>query len=238
MPPKKKKSPAAAPSALKPAQLKGVEFFGEFSEAERSQIVAVSRIHPLKSGAQLFAEGEPCQALHLVLEGELKMSKVNEDGKEQVMRHIRKNQVFGAAPLFSPRGIYPATAVALQPSSVLSVPKEKLLALFRMNPELGLKALAFVSQHLQQMMRLVESVSLDKVPRRLASHLLELAASEKGPRPGQLLRLRQTQSALAAELGTVREVVGRTLRQFEGKGWISVQKDAIVLKDPGALRSA
>ena len=238
---KKSRSVKAAPDTVKtlePAQLSNCEFFGDFSTAERRQILAVSRVHKLGSGEQLFAEGEPCGALHLVLQGELKMSKISEDGKEQVMRHIRKGQVFGAAPLFTPKGIFPATAVSLEPSSVLSVPKEKLVALFRKNPELGLKALAFVSQHLQEMMRLVESVSLDKVPRRLASHLLKLAEAQNGPKPGQALRLGQTQSALAAELGTVREVVGRTLRQFESKGWIAMQGDGLILKDPEALRGA
>jgi CRP-like cAMP-binding protein len=211
------------------------ELFNAFALADLREVLGFSKARRVEAGQQLFEEEQPCLALHLVLEGSLKMSKTSIQGKEQVMRLLGPGQIFGAAPLFTAEGTYPATATALKPSLVLAVPKARLIRFLKQKPELMMKVLAFVSQHLQEMMRLVERVSLDKVPRRLALHLLERAKKQGGPRPGQALTLDQTQTELAAALGSVREVVGRTLRQFEKQGLLKLSGPKIVILDPGAL---
>jgi CRP/FNR family transcriptional regulator len=125
--------------------------------------------------------------------------------------------------------------VALESSCVLSVPKSRFVAMLLAKPELFLKVLAFMSLHVQEMMRLVESVSLDKVPRRLAQALLKTAKTQGGPRRGQVVRLGRSQTALAAELGTVREVVSRSLRQMREGGIILLEGQQVTLLEPAAL---
>ena len=232
-----RKIPAARPLpvAITARQLAVCEFFGEFPEGERRKILALSGLRNLEAGAALFEEGQACQALHLLLAGDVKMHKLSAQGKEQVVRRLKPGQIFGAAPLFSPQGTYPATAVALQPSVVLFVPKAALLRFLKQEPDRFLRVLAFVSQHLQEMMKLAETVSLDRVPKRLADHLLGLARGQGGPRPGQTLTLERSQAEMAADLGTVREVLGRTLHQFQAKGWLKVDRRRIVLLQPEAL---
>lgn len=232
----KPRSAQALPLTISTAELARCEFFSEFTEAGRKKVLSFSSLRKLDSGETLFEEGQPCQALHLLLSGEVKMNKVSTEGKEQVVKHLRPGQIFGAAPLFTPQGVFPATAVALQPSLILSVPKGELIRYLKAQPEMFLKVLAFVSQHLQDMMRLAETVSLETVPKRVAVHLLTLAKREGGPKPGQHLRLGQSQAALAAELGTVREVVGRALVQFEKAGALKKQGRELVLKDVEGLR--
>ena len=222
--------------AMGPEQLAGVEFFSDFSTVDRREILGFSRIRQLSGGEQLFAEGAACEALHLLLAGTMKMNKVSAEGKEQVIRQLGPGQIFGAAPLFSPEGVYPATAVALTPSFILSVPKNRFVAMLKRKPDLFLKVLAFVSQHLQEMMKLVESVALDKVPRRLAQLLLKHACQNGGPKIGQVLNLERSQTALAAELGTVREVVSRSLRQMQKDGLIRLQGQRVTLLQPEALK--
>lgn len=220
------------PLQVSSAQLAKCEFFSEFSDASRKKILAFSVARRLDSGEVLFEAGQPCKALHLLLDGEVKMNKVNAEGKEQVIRHLRPGQIFGAAPLFTPQGVFPATAVALRPSLILSVPKPELIRFLKAEPELFLKVLAFISQHLQDMMKLAERVSLDSVPKRVADYLLRLAREQGGPKAGQVLLLQLTQSELAAELGSVREVVGRTLQEFHKQGLIEMQRGKILLKQP------
>ncbi len=225
------------PPAPTTRDLAGCELFGEFDEAGREELLAGSSLRRLASGERLFVEGEPCAALHLLLDGEVKMHKLSAQGKEQVVRRLKPGQIFGAAPLFTPGGTFPATAVALAPSRVLSVPKARLLAFLERRPGRFLRVLSFVSQHLEQMMRLAERVSLESVPRRLAGRLLELGREQGGPKPGQVVRLGRSQSELAADLGTVREVLGRTLRRFRERGLLRMSGRNVVLLDPEGLAS-
>ncbi len=211
------------------------ELFSAFSTAARKKVLGFSRHCHFTAGQQLFAEGEPCQALYLLLDGAVKIHKVSAGGKEQVLRQLKPGQIFGAPPLFMPHGVYPATAVALGPSDLLCVPKDGLIRLLKEEPELMLKALGQVSQQAQFMVRLAESMSLASVPERLAEHLLALARAEGGPRPGQVLQLAQSQSELAAQLGTVREVLGRNLHRLRKEGVLEVDGRRIVLKDPARL---
>ena len=238
---KPKTSPKVAPKhpnlpvAITARQLGDCEFFNEFPEGARRKILALSGLRSLEAGATLFEEGQPCQALHLLLAGDVKMHKLSAEGKEQVIRRLKPGQIFGAAPLFTPQGTYPATAVALLPSVVLFVPKAELIRFLKQEPERFLKVLAFVSQHLQEMMRLAETVSLDKVPKRLAGLLLALAREQGGPKPGQVLKMQRSQAEMAAELGTVREVLGRALHQFQKQGLLQVDGRRIVLQKPEGL---
>jgi len=234
--PKRARNPSATlPLAVTSAQLATCEFFSEFSDASRKKILGFSRAQRLDTGQVLFEVGAPCKALHLLLDGEVKMNKVSAEGKEQVIRHLRSGQIFGAAPLFTPQGVFPATAVALRPSLVLSVPKPELIRFLKAEPEMFMKVLAFISQHLQDMMKLAERVSLDSVPKRVADYLLRLAREQGGPRPGQQLQLPLTQAELAAELGSVREVVGRALHQFQKQGILELKSRCILLKKFEAL---
>lgn len=216
-------------------KLSKCELFGEFTAQARKSILEFSELRRLVAGQELFGEGEPCGALHLLLEGAVKMHKISPDGKEQVIRQLKPGQVFGAAPLFTPESTYPVTALALRASSVLVVPKDPFIRYLKHEPDMLLKVLAHVSQHLQQMMHLAETVSLDKVPKRVAAFLLKEAERTGGPRKGQVLDLARSQSEWAAELGTVREVLGRVLQRWKKDGLLKVEQRRIVLLDPAAL---
>lgn len=225
------------PTPLSADKLSKCELFGEFTPQARKSILEFSEPRRLVAGQELFSEGEPCGALHLLLEGAVKMNKVSPDGKEQVIRQLKPGQIFGAAPLFTPEATYPVTAVALHASTVLVVPKDPFIRYLKREPDMLLKVLAHVSQHLQQMMRLAETVSLDRVPKRVAAFLLKEAERGGGPRQGQVLDLARSQSEWAAELGTVREVLGRVLQRWKKDALLKVEQRRIVLLDPAALRA-
>jgi CRP/FNR family transcriptional regulator len=230
--------PFQGPQALGVARLGQCELFGAFSTAARRKVLGFARQCRFEPGQQLFEEGQPCLALYLLLDGAVKIHKVSLGGKEQVLRQLKPGQIFGAPPLFMPNGVYPATAVALELSQVLCVPRDALIRLLKEEPDLMLKALGQVSLQAQSMVRLAESISLSSVPERLAAHLLALAKAGGGPKAGQVLMLEQSQSELAAQLGTVREVLGRALHRLRKEGVLEVKGRRIVLLAPQALAEA
>jgi CRP/FNR family transcriptional regulator len=225
----------APSSKLSVERLGACELFSAFSAAARKRVLELSRLCGYSPGQQIFAEGEACDALYLLLEGTVKVHKVSPAGKEQVLRQFKPSQVFGVQPVFVPNGRYPASAVAVDEAQVLRVPKPGLIKLLKTEPELMLKALGQVSIQLQYMVHLAESMSLATVPQRVAEELLALAKAAGGPKPGQILVLDRSQSQLAAELGTVREVLGRTLHKLRKQGILAVEGRRITLLDPARL---
>jgi CRP/FNR family transcriptional regulator len=218
-------------------RLGACELFSAFSAGARQRVLELSRVVECAPGEQLFGEGEACDALYLLLEGAVKVHKISPAGKEQVLRQFRPSQVFGVQPVFVPNGRYPAGAVALEPSQVLRVPKAGLIKLLKSEPDLMLKALGQVSVQLQYMVHLAESMSLASVPQRLAEQLLAMAKAQGGPKAGQVLTLDRSQSQLAAELGTVREVLGRALHKLRKRGILDVKGRRITLLEPSRLEA-
>jgi len=160
-----------------------------------------------KKGTLIFSQGEPSRGLYLVASGSVRVFKSSEDGKEQVLHHITAGCSFNDVATFD-GGPSPASAQAVEPTTVLLVPREELLDLIRTHPELALAALRMFAARLRQMSSLVETLSLRHVASRVAGIVLQLSES------GSVLSL-PTRYELAAMAGTVREVATRALKHLE-----------------------
>jgi len=219
------------------ALLKNCDFFSSLKEEELKRILSVSSSFVAEAGREIFQESESCQGLHFLVTGRVKLSKVSVEGKEQVLRDVPPGQAFGGAAFFSRQGRFPATAVALERCSILLVPKPPLMALLLERPRMTLAMLDTIATHQMEMMNLAQGLSLERVEVRLAKHLLLLARAAGGPKPGQVLDLGCNQSELAARLGTVREVVSRSLRSLKGQGAIALKGRQVTLLDLKALQA-
>lgn len=158
-------------------------------------------------GALIFTEGEPARGLYLVASGTVRVFKGSEDGKEQVLHHITVGQSFNDVATFD-GGPSPANAQAVEPATVLLVPREALLGLMRGYPDIALAVLRALAARLRQMSSLVEDLSLRHVVSRIAGVLLRLS-------DGGTATTLPTRQELAAMAGTVREVATRALRHLE-----------------------
>lgn len=166
-------------------------------------------------GALIFTEGDPPQGLYLVASGTVRVFKGSEEGKEQVLHHIAVGQSFNDVATFD-GGPSPANAQAVEPTTVLLVPREALLDLMRGYPEIALAVLQALAARLRQMSSLVENLSLRHVVSRVAGVLLRPAAGDSSV-------TLPTQQELAAMVGTVREVAARALRHLERLGAIRLE---------------
>lgn len=181
-------------------------------------------------GRTLFLEGEPCEGLYIVESGVVRIFKSSPEGREQVVMMARPGDVFNVVPVFDD-GLNPASASALEPSTVLIVPKETLLSLVADSPA-ALAIIRLLAARLRHLTTLVEDLSLRRVVSRLARVLLELAVVEGGASPAVAL----TQGEMASMVGTVRDVIGRALRDLEEAGAIRMERHRILIADPQRLR--
>lgn len=186
-----------------------------FASLPAKTLKAISRRVVVRSydrGALIFTEGERPQGLYLVASGAVRVFKGSEEGKEQVLHHITPGQSFNDVATFD-GGPSPANAQAIEPTTLLLVPRDALLDLMRGYPEIAVALLQALSARLRQMSSLVEDLSLRHVVSRVAGVLLRPAGSD----PTVTLPTRQE---LAAMVGTVREVATRALRHLERLGAI------------------
>jgi len=178
------------------------------------------------AGAVLFDAGAACEALPLVLEGRVKVSKRAENGREIRLYSVHPGELcivtvsclLGGDP-------YPATGVAETALSAVALPRTLILRLVAEHPPFRDMAFNLFAERLAGLMQLVEEVAFRKLDRRLAAWLLA-----RGP------VIAASHQAIADELGSVREIVSRLLKQFEEQDWVRLGRERIEVLAPAALR--
>lgn len=206
-------------------------FSREVSEEVLRVLLARARTVRAGRGEVLFLRGEPCHGLYLVLEGAVRVYNSSSNGREQVIGVERSGSVIGELPLFD-GGNQPYSAEAMLPSRLLFIPRDHFLAVIHAHPELMQAALRALAIRVRRLLHLVEELSLHEVPERVARYLLSQARER-----GACFSLDYTHAELAAQLGTVREVVTRTLNRFRKAGWIAMQDGQITVLDSEALQA-
>ena len=152
-------------------------------------------------------------------------------GKEQVIHVFRAGESFAEAALASPSG-YLADARAVEPSTVLLIPKVEILELLGRRPDLALRMLGSMSAHLRVLIGMLDDLTLKDVDTRLLNWLIKHGHGRPGtiPLPG-------TKRVLAAELGTSSETLSRTLGRLRDKQLISVAAKTITVNNFPALEA-
>lgn len=186
-------------------------------------------------GEILFAEGDRCEGLFVVQEGAIKLFKMAETGREQVLLIERAGSTVAELPLFD-GGTFPASAAALENSTLLYLPKREFLALCRHNSEVAFSVIRTLAWRFRYMTSLVEELSLKEVSHRLARFLRDRAL-ESGlrTRRGVEFPLEETNQQIAAEIGTVRDLVSRNLRRFVDRGIIKMERRKVIVLDMAEL---
>ena len=217
--------------------LRRTPLFMTLTEDDLRHVAAVAV--PRKYGRKetVFREGDPADGFFVVQTGKVKVFKLSEEGKEQVLHVLEQGQSFAEAAIFE-GGAYPAHAETLADSELLLLPKVAFIHMLERNPRLAVRMLASLSRWLRRMTDLVENLSLRDVESRLVFYLSEELKSRGIPaRDGVVLDLPVSKNVLASRLGTVPETFSRTLKKLQGEGLIAVRGKQIRILSAGPLFS-
>jgi len=166
----------------------------------------------------VFLQGDPCAGLYIVQEGWLKGVITSPSGREQIVRLLGPGDVFDEIGLLTDARNQ-VTVQALEDTTLWIIERETMLRLMEEHPLLCRAVARTLAEHVLQLMKLVEDLSLRTVKSRMARLLLENA------REGVINRRRwMTQTEMAARLGTVLDVANRTLNSLEEEELISVKR--------------
>jgi CRP/FNR family transcriptional regulator len=213
--------------------LRGCQLFMGLPASDISTIGSLVIPKQLEKGDYLFREGDRSEGFYVVQKGAINVHRVGPGGKEQVIHIFRPIESFAEATLATEGG-YPADARATESSTVLLVPKRDFVDLLRKRPELSLRMLGSMSQHLRVIVGLVDDLTLKDIETRLANWLLKQC-----PRPvsnGAVeIKLDRTKRVLAAEMGITSETLSRTLAKFRDQRLLLVSGKSIVITQPRKL---
>lgn len=213
--------------------LRGCQLFTGLPGPDLENIAAVSAVKSLAKGEYLFHEGDRASGFYVIQRGSINVHRVNAAGKEQIIHVFRTNESFAEVALAGETG-YPADARALEPSQVLLVQKDGIVALLRRQPELALRMLGSMSSHLRVLVGQLEDLTLKDVETRLANWLIKRCPNPQSEQPAHI-ELTMTKRVLAAELGTVSETFSRTLAKFRQQKLLAVKGKTFVILSPARL---
>lgn len=200
------------------------------SNAALDALAAATVLRRVEHNTVITLEGEPADAMYLVATGRVKIVRYSMEGREYIVRVAEAGDLFNTVPMLDGEPC-PATSITLAPTTLLVLQRADLGDLVERYPDLAKALLHEFAARLRMFMDLVDALALHTVHGRVATLLLQQAAVAEHRAPPPM-----TQSEMAAHLGTVREVVARTLRSFELDGLITLHRGTIHVLDRDGLR--
>ena len=209
--------------------LQSVPYFSGLSVAELDSIMEFIFEKTLQRGELVLIEEEPAEVLYFVASGAVKVFKTSAEGKEQILNIVRPGESFNDVSIFD-GGPNTASVQAMGPVVLYGIRRSDLEIILRDHPQVALNVTKVLAGQARHLGSLVEDLSFRHVIGRVAKILLEHAGDGTGARP------RLTQQDMAAMAGTVREVVGRSLKALEEEGAIRLERHRIVITNKEALK--
>jgi len=210
--------------------------FAPLSEEERSNVARRFSPNHYDKDDYLFWEGEPAEWLVFVTEGQVKMIKHSESGRETILATFGPGQIVGEVGVLVGE-VYPATAQALEPASTLSLHRDDYIDLVRQYPDLAWALIQELGRRLQGAHETIRSLAVEKVERRVARVVLRMASSAGERLDDGTVRISVPLSRqdIADMAGTVIETAIRAMSRFQKQGLIETRDGHIILLEAHRL---
>jgi len=214
--------------ATKQEFVKSIPYFVGLDNAELDYISQFFSERKVERGEIVQLEGKPAEALFFVVIGAVKVFKTSAEGKEQILSIVRPGESFNDTAVFD-NGPSPTSVEAMTPVTLYRISRDDLQTILHEQPKVALNTTRVLAERTRQLLSLVEDLSFRHVINRVAKVLLENAGD------GSSHGTRLTQQEMAAMVGSVREVVARSLKDLEAEGAISLERHRIRITDRTAL---
>ena len=214
-----------------------VPIFSGLNESELAFLTQHTVRRHCTAGEIVFTEGEPCSGMYVVEAGQVRIFKTSASGREQILSIDGPGSSVAELPVFD-GGNYPASVSAVSDATLLFVSKQDFQALCLAHPQVALKVLRVVGARLRRLVGIIEELSFTTVRHRLAALMVRLAqVATSSTKSGVTITLPATNQELAAQIGTVRELVSRNLSRLQSQGLIQMSGRTVTIPDLRALEA-
>lgn len=216
--------------------LSGCVLFSRLSEDVLASIARGLRSRRFRRGEVLFHQGDPGDALFVVLSGAIKIVLPSEEGDEAILTTVHPGDFLGELALIDGAD-RSATAVALEPTETLMLSRERFRELIEEEPELRDALLAALAAELRRLTAHVGDLHFLDLTGRLAAQLVRLARLQGRRQPDGTIRLDGpiTQGDLASMVGSTRQSVNKLLGAFVDDGLVRQERESIIILDLDGL---
>jgi CRP/FNR family transcriptional regulator len=221
---------SSASPPLSPLAARLAATFPSLARAPAATLERVARVgahRKVPAGTVVFSEHSPCTGYPLVLGGSIRVLQRYPNGRELQLYRVKPGEscLLSGSCLLG-HANYDASGITETDVELLVVPATEFHALVAGDETFRRQVFEMFGERLAALMQVVEAVAYQKLDQRLAALLVN-----KGPTS----EIHATHQALADELGSVREIVSRLLRNFEDRGWVDLGRERIRVVDRDAL---
>lgn len=213
------------------AILRNLPLFQQVSESVLAALLATATIRSVERGTDLFVQGDPADRFYVVLEGWVKLYRINRDGAEAVVAMVNAGETFAEAAMFA-QGSFPVCAQAVTDLRVIAITAQAFARCVQADVGTAFAMLGSMSMRLRTLVQQVEQLQIQSAPQRVGGFLLKLCPAAEG---NATFTLPVEKSLVARRLGIQPETFSRALGKLKSVG-VEVQGAVVSIADIDALR--
>jgi CRP/FNR family transcriptional regulator len=203
---------------------------------DRQALEPLCELRAYEKGSKIFEEGDSANHIHFLFLGRVKIVKAAGD-RDLILEILGPGEPVGAVAVYERRP-FPATAIALEPCGVISIPSREFFSLLEKRPEITRRLLAGLTMRLMALNRRLADMT-GSVEQRIARLFSTLA--ERLGEPGEngvFVRIALSRRDIADLVGTTVETAIRVMSRFQKEGIVETEKKGFLIRDPAALATA
>ncbi len=218
-----------------PRYLSVLPLFSDLSAPELERLAAGCTLRRLARGEMVFHCGEPCEAFHVTVTGQVKLFVLSPTGQEKVIEIVAPGQSFAEALMFTNRA-YILSAQALTDALVVSIGKATVVGEIERDPRFAMRMLAGISRRLHGLVHDVEAYALHSGLQRVIGYLLRDQPAEDCVSGDVItVSLPVSKATIASRLSLTPEYFSRVLHELEQAGLVRIDKRDIHILDAKRL---
>jgi len=217
-----------------PIPFDAIPILGSLKAEDRAALSPLCELSAYEKGATIFQEGDPAERIHFLFVGKVKIVKAGPD-RDLILEILGPGEPVGAVAVFEGRP-FPATAIALEPSGVISIPERAFFQLIEKRPEITRRLLAGLTMRLMSVNRRMADMT-GSVEYRAARLFATLAdrMGQKQSNGAVFVPLPLSRQEIADLVGTTIETAIRVMSRWQKEGVVETDKRGFLIRDKAAL---
>ena len=211
--------------------LQTISVFSDLNESDLKHVEEISNIRNYPKGSMIILEEEYGDTVFIIKEGTVKITRVNDEGKEVILALLGTTEIFGELAILDGE-VRSANALAQEKCELLCLTSDDFLKLLEGNFKVSLALMGELAKRLRKSDMQIEALSLSDAEHRIGVSILNLAEEMGVIRHGKVtIENLPFQQDIANMAGTSRETVSRILKMFEDRNMLSKEGHRVIIPD-------
>ena len=218
------------------AVLKATPVFRKLADADRATVARAASVRTYRKGETIFEQDSPSEAFYTIASGRVKIFKMLPTGKDIILEVFGAGDPLGAIAVYDDRP-FPASAVALEDTTCVIIPRQAFFSLLEAHPSLVRGLMLGMTVRMVELTNRLAEMSGSRIEPRFARLFLKLASdmgqADRGG--GTFIPLLLSRQELADMTGTTIETAIRIMSRWGKQDIVRTEKDGFILIDRAKL---